>query len=169
MGPETEYALIPLTKGQWATVDWSDDGLVSKHKWQAYLDKSTGTFYARTSIPTAGEACRQRTLGIHRLIMGDPPGEVIDHRDRETLNNRRRNLRGCKTIQNSWNRLHRTTAPFPGIQRLPSGKWRARHRVNGAINGHLGVFDTAEVAATAVRNARIEKCGEFARFDNGSR
>src|SRR5215469_12134467 len=46
MGPETEYGLVPLTRGYIAVVDWDDHGRISRNKWFAQ-PTSTNSIYAK--------------------------------------------------------------------------------------------------------------------------
>ena len=57
--------------------------------------------YAVTKAKVDG---RQRTLLLHHLVMGKPPpGHVIDHINRDGLDNRRANLRIVLEAVNRWN------------------------------------------------------------------
>ena len=66
---------IQLTKGYVAYVDDSDYERVSAHKWYAHV-KQDGV-YAHTNI-------EQKTVQMHRFILGAPRGMLVDHRDHET-------------------------------------------------------------------------------------
>lgn len=81
--------------------------------------------------------------GLHRAIWvyhyGDiPNGLWIDHKDRNTLNNRIGNLRLCTPTQNEYNK------PRKGY-RFEAGKWRAKIKVNGKQK-HLGSFNSEDEA-----------------------
>jgi hypothetical protein len=82
---------IPLTRGMFAVVDDADFDLVSEFKWSAH--KGRNTFYAYNSF--AGL--------MHRLLTKPPKGAVVDHRDRNGLNNQRSNLRVCSMSENCEN------------------------------------------------------------------
>lgn len=42
-----------------------------------------------------------RDVLLHRFLMGEPDGVLIDHRDGDPLNNKRANLRECTIPQNN--------------------------------------------------------------------
>lgn len=165
MGPDTEYALIPLTRGQVATVDLVDCGRVSKHKWQSDWDKCTRKYYARTSLPTVKG--KQTHTSMHRFLLGLQPGEKGkgDHRNLNPLDCRSRNLRIATDAQNARNcRLPaHNTSGFKGVSRY-KGKFMARIRVNDKLI-HLGTYLTAESAHEAYCHAAKLHHGEFARFE----
>jgi hypothetical protein len=81
---------IPLSRGQEAVVDAADYPLVSAFKWHAQ-PTTTKQWYAVTR--TTNAAGRPSTLYMHRLITGAPKGKEVDHINRDTLDNRRVNLR----------------------------------------------------------------------------
>src|ERR1017187_7157500 len=98
--------LILLTKGYETIVDYEDYEWLSQWSWRAKIDRKSQTVYA-----IRGEYQRdsgrdnkiERSVLMHRLIMGDPKGLQIDHRDWNGLNNQRSNLRVATQSQNQHN------------------------------------------------------------------
>lgn len=151
---------VPLSRGQVALIDEADLERVSRHNWHANpttYDKDK--FYAVTSIKGA-------TTYLHRFILEAPKGLLVDHRNRDTLDCRRANLRLATRVQNNVNRLEATTQPYRGIERLPlpTRCWRARIQVKGR-QVRLGRFWTAEEAARAYDAAARKHYGEFAMLN----
>ena len=151
--PTTGPMRIPLTHGKFALVDAADYALVSAFPWRAVRIRHT--WYAETYVEGAREY-------MHRLIMGCGPGEQVDHRDGDGLNNRRRgNLRPVTHALNQANRRAvRSASRFKGVTRR-GGRWRAYITVDGKFRS-LGTFGTPEDAARAYDKAARELFGEFA-------
>jgi hypothetical protein len=90
----------------------------------------------------------------------------VDHRNGDSLDNRRANIRLATTAQNCQNvrRNSRNTSGFKGVS------WSARHRKWIAKikacgrQRFLGLFDRAGDAHAAYCAAAVELHGEFARF-----
>lgn len=80
---------VPLTNGYAAMIDDEDAELVRRHKWRVLVQPHTA--YAIAKLPRKDG--KQRTLYMHRLIVGAKPGEHVAHIDRNGLNNTRGNLR----------------------------------------------------------------------------
>lgn len=153
---------IPLTQGKVAIIDRDDADLVSGYSWRASFNN--GAWYAVTTLPP--ENRRRRTLGMHRLIMGDPDGLLIDHEDGDGLNNRRSNLRECTHSQNRQN-IHKTNrgaVPFIGVRLSHKGKFLAEISLGGKKQ-HIGTYDTAEEAARVRDQKARELYGEFATLN----
>src|SRR5690348_9141568 len=92
---------IALTHGLEAKVDDEDFERLSQFKW--YAAKNKHLWYARRGVYIGdGE---MRMLGMHRFIMNAVPGQVVDHRDGNTLNNQKSNLRFCTYTQNNVNKI----------------------------------------------------------------
>lgn len=160
---------IPLTKGQFAIVDDADFGWLSNRKWYAAFDKCTQSFRAFAGVHErlGHRRYRRTTLQMHRVIVGAGPNEDVDHRNHNTLDNRRRNLRKCTGAQNNqnrrWDRVGKSSV-FKGVTKRPNGKFRARICL-GYRSRHLGIFPTAEDAALAYNLAARELFGKFAHLN----
>jgi len=80
---------ICLTHGQRAIVDDEDYEWLNQSLW--YLSCAG---YAMRSTPRLNGVCQSPTkIRMHRLIVGARSGELVDHLNRNKLDNRRRNLR----------------------------------------------------------------------------
>lgn len=157
---------IPLTRGQFATVDDEDFDWLSQWKWHAQPNEAHG-FYANRHDEQG------RLVAMHRLINATPPGFVTDHRDGDGLNNRRRNLRTATQLQNMMNRRGKRggSSIHKGVWADPSPRnsklWRSAIRLNGRLK-YLGRFHTEGEAAAAYAAAAAEHFGEFARTTRGA-
>lgn len=100
-----------------------------------------------------------------RFILDAPKGIMTDHRDGDTLNNQRENLRLATNQQNQHNqrRLRRdNTTGFKGVTLWPrKGVYNAQIYVN-TIRKSLGCYKTPEEAAAAYDAAAVKYFGEFA-------
>lgn len=74
----------------------------------------------------------------------------IDHIDRVRDNNRINNLREVTHDENMEN-SDLYTKIAKGVHKRKSGRYRARPWIKGKGNVHIGTFDTAEEAITAIR------------------
>lgn len=147
---------LPLTQGYVALVDDEDFEALNRWSWHAHAS-STNIYAVRR--PRSG------WIRLHRLVMNAPAGMAVDHRDGDTLNCTKANLRICTAQHNNWNRAKRVDAahPYKGIQ-PHRRKWRARICANRVIE-NLGAYRTAEEAARAYDAAAIRLFGEFARLN----
>lgn len=140
---------VPISQGLVALVDDADYEAVSTFRWTAYKNKNT--HYAQRQI-----AGTKKHISMHRFIMGDPQGKVIDHIDHDGLNNQRRNLRAVSVRENNLNKRGLPSNNSSGISGVSwhkaSQKWSAHSRLEGRGMIHLGLFKTKEQAAMAVVN-----------------
>jgi hypothetical protein len=114
-------------------------------------------------------ASHARTILMSVSLLGPKKGEEVDHINRDTLDNRRKNLRVGTKPQNLWNQKIRSTntSGFKGVdwkQWENSGAWCARLSHNSK-RVHIGYFKTAEEAARAYDQKAKELFGEFARLN----
>jgi hypothetical protein len=157
---------IKLTHNQIAIIDDEDFELVRHYKWYACYFPNVDGFYAMTRIK--GDDWKHgKTLLMHRLILDAPKGVKTDHENKNTLDNRRSNLRVCNSSQNGCNRgkqVNNTTG-FKGVSfHAKTNKFRAIIGVNNKLK-HLGCFDTAIEASNVYQAAAIELHKDFARIE----
>lgn len=94
---------------------------------------------------------------IWKLVTGEDPTAIIDHKDRDSRNNRWRNLREATKSQNNINSTVKLGVTFDRAR----NKWQAYVKVRGK-NRHLGRFDTKIEALTIRAKTARELYGEFA-------
>jgi hypothetical protein len=155
--------LIPLTQGQFALVDDEDFERLSQFSWHAEWMKNSRSWRAvrNSSRDTSG---RHRPILMHREVLNAKPGEFVDHRFHNTLDNRKSELRKCTKSQNAMNQrlLPRSTSGFKGVTWARNEqKWAARVKLHGKTQ-HQGYFLTALDAARAYDKAAIMLFGDFA-------
>ena len=144
------YSVITLTQGKVAIVDNDVFDLIGHHKWCLHAGK-----YAKRRV-------NNQVIVLHRWITGALPGEVVDHINHDTFDNRRQNLRVCLNCENLRNRkAKRTKDGYKGVHRHTGGKWTAAicyHRKQV----HLGLFASEYDAALAYNLAAVQYHGKFA-------
>lgn len=157
---DPSYKLIPLTKGQNALVDATDYEWLSQWNWFAWWAPTSHSFYAmRGSEPD------RKRIFMHKEIYQTTPGTEVDHKNGDTLDNRRCNLRSSNHAQNQQNAKKQSgrSSHFKGVTAW-DGRWRARITVARQII-HLGSFGSAKDAAVAYDEAAKKYFGEFARLN----
>jgi hypothetical protein len=145
---------IPLTQGYVAFISDCDAAEVGKYKWCAARIKNH--VYAVTGT-------RDTRKAMHRFIAGlagMDTSHFIDHRDRNGLNNTRRNLRPATRTQNTQNQ--KGNRKCLGVCRSANGKnWRSHIKAFGR-RIHLGTFRTKAEALAARRKAERKYFKDFA-------
>ena len=142
--------LIPLTQGQFAMVDdWNFEWL-SQWKWSA--EKDGKTYYAQRKLYSNGS---RTTIRMHRLINKTPKGLETDHINRNTLDNRKINLRTVSSQQNKFNTNIRidNTSGYKGVTwDKQTNKWMSQIGIDGK-NIKLGRYFHLKEAIDARENA----------------
>jgi hypothetical protein len=152
---------IPLSQGQVALVDDEDYARLNEFRWFAH--KSRKTFYAFRNYRDT-----QRRIGLmHREILGAAPGQMVDHRNRNGLDNQRANLRFATVQQNNHNAALRAdnATGFKGVHCRTRTKSARKYQAYIAFGGrveYLGVYEDAAQAAHAYDARARELFGEFA-------
>jgi hypothetical protein len=154
---------IPLTRNMVVVVSNADYNYLSQFKWHSH--KKGNYYYATRYVSLGnGKSCLQT---MHRLLTNPANGQEVDHKNGDTLNNCRSNLRLCNRSQNSANRkkLSNKTSSYKGVC-LKKGcrikKWLSQIEVNGK-NLILGYFENEVDAAKSYDKAARKYFGEFAR------
>lgn len=149
---------ILLTQGKIALVDDKDFVELSKFKW---LFSNRG--YAVRTARTNGK----KTISMHRQILNANVGQICDHKNRNKIDNRRKNLRFCTSSQNSTNYGSRSKSEFKyrGVHKATNKKlpkpWVARI-VHKGKRIYLGFFYSPQEAAKAYNHAAKSLFKEFA-------
>lgn len=141
-------------------VDDDDFERLNQHSWCA-VQRSAGV-YARRTDNKAHE-----TVYMHREILALRAGDKreADHKNGDTLDNRRSNLRVASHAENKANshRLKVGKSGFRGVTVIRN-KFRASIK-QGGKSCDLGRFETAIAAARAYDKAAKSRFGEFARLN----
>lgn len=144
----------------YALVDAEDHARFCGHRWSLKRD-STGRAYAvRAEAREASRRGRPTKVYLHREVVGLPPRDRrhVDHISRDTLDDRKVNLRLCTHAQNRQNTSgwRNASSRFRGVSYDKArGKWKAQAMLAGK-NRLIGRYDTEQEAATAARDWRAE-------------
>ena len=154
---------IPLGRGLVAIIDEADLAKVSGREWRAQTNgpKDRRRIYAVSGNPRDPS---DPLIFMHRLIANTPGDLETDHRNRNTLDNRRDNLRPCTSSQNQANRgpNRNNTSGYRGVSWCKADQcWVATIRVNYR-KIWLGRFVEIEDAVAAYQAAAALYFGEFA-------
>jgi hypothetical protein len=150
---------IKLTQGYFAVVDGVWYEKLSIYKWQAVVCGKN--IYAVRSVYLNGT---QTQIRMHRQIISAKEGEIVDHADRDGLNNRTNNLRIATNGQNRANALYTKNLKhgYRGI--FKSGKkWASHIKANGK-RYYLGSFETKPEAHAAFVACHRVLHGEFSCY-----
>lgn len=153
-----------IIKSHTVIVDDEDAEFVKSRKWNVKV-LPCGRSYAYTNIRHHG---KRYQIMLHHCVVGRIKGIDIDHKNRNSLDNRRENLRFATRQQNSCNsqkRRTQTSSKFRGVcWNKRDQKWKAyiKHHQRRISIGNF----TAEVAAAKAYNVKsLELHGEFASLN----
>ena len=161
---------IPVSDGSYVMVDDDDAQYLSEFKWKpAGIKNYPGN---RIIYPAANVLVgdKRKVLFLHRLVMGCKfsDGLIVDHKNGDTLDSRKTNLRFSTASQNASNQRDKTrglrkTSRYHGVYWYKSlNLWRANIRHHRKLS-FLGYFRSEEDAARAYDVAARKLHGEFAR------
>lgn len=148
---------IQLTQGKVTIIDDDDYEKVSSHKWSAFL--YDGNWRATSSI-------KNKTVKLSRFILGvTDSGVLVDHKNLDTLDNRKENLRLTNKQQNGRNRgaQKNNKSGYKGVC-LDRGKYNAAIHVSGK-HILIGRYNDIIEAAQAYDEAAKKLFGEYAKLN----
>ena len=156
---------IALTQKQFALVDDEDYEWLAQWKWCVVYNRG---WRVSRGIYKGG------SVYMSRAIMENHgyriKAKIVDHKDRNGLDNRKQNLRTCTTGQNQCNGIKRyggrASSKYKGVcWFVPRQKWQARISWLRRIY-FLGYFND-EIDAAKAYNEKAKKLhGEFARLND---
>lgn len=131
---DADMASVPLTAvcaGHRVTLT------IAGSTWRESRPSNLQHSYALTSASVFDGGVKRRvSVTLHRLVMQASGGELIDHVNRDKMDNRRANLRCATAYLNAVNRqpMKRATTPYKGIFRAAKGRsWSAYIGVKGKL------------------------------------
>lgn len=154
----------PKFPNTFTMVDDDDFERMSCFKWSAFQSKNRRVIYAIRNDLVDG---RQRSILMHREILGGKASQITDHADGNGLNNQKTNIRPANRSQNGFN-CRRANNPnkaskYRGVTRDKKTKtesWRANIKIGGKQT-YLGSFKTQEQASQAYMEAARSAYREF--------
>ncbi len=134
-------------------IDLEDINLIYSYTWSLSGDK-------RPESRSTGEL-----ISLSRLLLPKKENLVVDHIDRNPLNNRRSNLRYITHSKNIFNRnlLKNNKSGYPGISWSKlHNKWTCKIEFQKKVM-HLGLFEDKEEAIKVRQAAEIKHFGEVSQ------
>lgn len=153
---------IPLTQKQFAIVDNDDYKYLIQFKWCAKKRPCCGYVACRTYRCHITK--KDKFIYMHRLITKASTGEIVDHINHNTLDNRKCNLRICTSKQNTQNMLpsKRSNTGYKGVYYSKKRKSFITLIKIDNKRLYLGAFKLVEDAAIAYNKAASYYFKEFA-------
>lgn len=152
-------AEVYLSSGNMALIDDEDLSKVVDHHWY-----EANGYAMRMATKADG---KRKSIPMHRIILPCATGMVIDHINRNRLDNRKCNLRVTSRKNNSINRkrIEGASSPYRGVIWRPHAKkWKSYIKTDKKQH-HLGYFESPEEAAMAYNIAAHDLFGEFAVYN----
>ena len=140
-----DHAEIELTnhftgEKEYALIDLDDVDRVMEHKWHLHIQPN------RYNYKTVQCTINKKLVKMHRFIMNYNGNDVVDHINRNTLDNRKCNLHIITATRNKQN-----VNPV-GVYQRKNGRWSAAFKRENKMY-HIGTYDSKEEAQAARKNA----------------
>ena len=141
------------------TIDVEKFEEISSYKW--YLTKCDSNFYVCRYIKSGNKYIK---MYLHRFLLNASKGQIVDHINGNTLDNRLCNLRLATAAENNRNsKISKSNKS--GYKGIYYNKLFKKYIAQITVNYkgiYLGAFKTKEEAALRYNEAALEYFGEFA-------
>lgn len=141
--------------GRIITIDEQDKELVMSHNW-SWID--SGSVKEKLYLVTG---INKKTHYLHRMILSAKKGQIADHKDGNTLNFTRNNLRIVTASQNRFNAsvCIKKEIRSKGVYRKPNrSAFYSMIQITGKKTVYKGGFETEVEAAKWYKDKCIELC-----------
>lgn len=128
------------------------------------VDKVRGTKWGIRKNKKLAYVDSKKLGKLHRYLINAPSGKVVDHIDRNPLNNRKTNLRICTQSDNAKNVGLRENT-ITGVKGIYRDKKKGRFHAAICVNKkkiYIGASENLNEAARMRRSAELKYFGEFA-------
>jgi len=142
-------------------IDLEDYDKIKEYKWYVKKDHYSGCFYVTShDLKTKNK----KSIRIHRIIMDAKDGQIIDHINLNTRDNRKRNLRVVTAQQNAFNTKGRGKLSKFGLKGISwekrSSKWRGSFMKNGKIVYSMYFYSIIDIINNKIEAEKIH-FGEY--------
>lgn len=134
-------------------IDTEDFHLIKDYCWNITLNE-----YAQ-----ARDCSNGSLVLMHRIITNAPNDKIVDHKNHNTLDNRKNNLRVCDYENNNANQLlsKNNTSGYKGVYwDKEKNKWEVKIGFKSK-NLHIGYYENIKDAIKSRLQAEIKYFGEF--------
>jgi hypothetical protein len=144
---------IPISSNKYTSVDDEDADFINQWHWSF-----NGKYVVRGQRYGERKYNKQHKIYLHRIVSNAPNDKIVDHIDKNTLNNQKNNLRICSQVENQQNRKKskNNTSGYNGIYWHKIGKkWMAYITYQGK-RIHCGLHDNIEQALKARKDTELK-------------
>ena len=103
--------LIETRNGRSFIIDDEDESILRQYRWWVQGSSKKG-FYV---VARRSENGKEKKVLLHRILMNAPDGMVVDHINRDTMDNRKANLRVCSIAENNCNQKQKSSSPSKNV------------------------------------------------------